>query len=184
MPIIDNTCRPREGDRLKELVLYVAQQSQGDERFGATKLQKLLFFIDFQAWAEWGKSVSGHTYAKRPNGPAIRDYLPAQNQMIADCEAIIQELQYFGKTQKRLVPLREPDLTVFSPQEVALIDQSLKRMTGISATAASEWSHKFIGWQVANEGEDIPYKLMFVSERELRADEWAKGSVLAASCGL
>ena len=34
-------------DKFRELILYIAQESEGDPNFGATKLNKILFFCDF-----------------------------------------------------------------------------------------------------------------------------------------
>jgi hypothetical protein len=46
-------------DKLKELVVYLSSLSEGDEYWGAVKLNKLLFYIDFVASRRFGKSVTG-----------------------------------------------------------------------------------------------------------------------------
>ncbi len=48
--------------KLRELIIHVATLSGMDEPFGATKLNKILFNADFEAYRQWGKSISGQEY--------------------------------------------------------------------------------------------------------------------------
>jgi hypothetical protein len=57
-------------EKLRELILHVARRSEGDIAFGVTKLNKLLFFIDFLACLRFGKPITGEEYQKLDNGPA------------------------------------------------------------------------------------------------------------------
>src|ERR1035437_1475045 len=59
-------------DKLRELVLYIATASEGDEPFGKVKLNKILFFADFEAYRRFVRSITGHEYQKLAQGPAPR----------------------------------------------------------------------------------------------------------------
>jgi len=48
-----------DDSKFKELLLYVAEQSVGDPHFGKTKLNKILYYIDFQAHGVLGEPVTG-----------------------------------------------------------------------------------------------------------------------------
>ena len=50
--------------KFEELVLFVAELSQADENFGATKLNKILFFIDFLSYKRSGVGMTGAKYIK------------------------------------------------------------------------------------------------------------------------
>ncbi len=50
--------------KLRELVLYLATLSEGDATFGKVKLNKLLFYADFNAYLKFGKPITGHEYQK------------------------------------------------------------------------------------------------------------------------
>ena len=65
-----------DDEKFKELVLYVCHKSAGDAPFGATKLNKLLFYADFLAYKQLGSAVTKHAYQRLPNGPAPRAILP------------------------------------------------------------------------------------------------------------
>lgn len=45
--------------RLRELMLFVADRCRGGRNFGVTKLNKILFYCDFSAFARLGKPITG-----------------------------------------------------------------------------------------------------------------------------
>jgi len=63
-------------------VLYLARQSSEDPGFGAVKLNKLLFFADFEAFRLLGSSITGATYEKEEYGPVAREFLPMQDELL------------------------------------------------------------------------------------------------------
>ena len=159
MPI----ARPTPNDaKLKELILFIAMRSQDDPRFGSTKLNKLLFFADFGAYAKLGRSITGHAYFKLKNGPAPRAMVPIRDQMIEEKTLAIQEQDHFGRMQKVPIALREPHLTQFTPQEIAVVTNVLMAFRNENARAISELSHRFDGWKLAGDREVIPYEVSLV----------------------
>src|SRR2546425_884388 len=74
---VDFTPTLQQGDeKLAEMILHIAQLSEGDEPFGATKLNKILFYCDFLSYLYHGKPITGQEYQKLPNGPAPRRLVP------------------------------------------------------------------------------------------------------------
>ena len=65
------TIRPKDR-KLAELILFISERSEGDPRFGAAKLVKLLFYSDFQAFRMWKHSITGQEYSMTENGPTPR----------------------------------------------------------------------------------------------------------------
>ena len=148
-------------ERLKELILYLAKRSADDAYFGATKLNKLLFFSDFMAFGQLGAPITGATYQKLKWGPAPRELLPVQREMQREASAKIKRASAF--TPDKTVALREPDISQFTPQEIAIVDEVLEALKHDNATMVSDRSHKFsVGWQVAGEQEEIPYGTVFL----------------------
>ena len=163
-------------DRFRELVLYVARETQDDPKCGATKLNKILFYTDFYAYRDLGRSLSGQRYQKLEHGPAPRGIVPAVEAMREAGECAWQHRNHFGYELRKLVPLREPDLEPFSGREIDLVQRVISELWDLSATEVSDLSHRFVGWQVADHGEDIPYETVFVGEpRPLTQEEerWA-----------
>ncbi len=152
-------------DKFKELILYIAQESEFDPNFGATKLNKILFFCDFLAYRAHGKSISGQRYFKLPYGPAPRALKPALAELIEEGACIEIERNRFGHPQKRILVKREPKLEeFFTVTEVALTGSVIRALWDNSAQEVSELSHHFIGWELAELQEDIPFETIFLGD--------------------
>ncbi len=50
--------------KLGELMLFISKRTAEDRRFGATKLNKVLFFSDFLAYRLLGDPITGAQYRK------------------------------------------------------------------------------------------------------------------------
>lgn len=168
------------GDKFRELLLYVARLAESDPRCGATKLNKILFYTDFTAYRSFGRSISGQSYRKLDHGPAPKGILPAVDALAASGSCAWAERSYFGFPLRRLVALREPDLSQFSPQEIDLVNRVIRDLWDLNATEVSDLSHRFVGWQVAELGEEISYDSVFVGEPRPLTDEetsWALDAI-------
>ncbi len=100
--------------KLKELILYICLKEEGDENFGLTKLNKILFKADFLAYRYWGKPMTGQDYFKLENGPAPRRMVPVTEMMKQCDELFIRLTPHYGYPQKRPIAKREPDLSLFT----------------------------------------------------------------------
>ena len=161
-----------------ELILYIADRSRGDDAFGATKLNKLLFLSDFGAYLRLGKAITGHEYQALPRGPAPRALLPIKEEMERDNEVAVIETSYYGYPQHKWIPKREPRLGLFSGEEIALVDRVITKWLDKNADLISDASHGFLGWRLAKGKETIPYCIALVSTRTPTPDEVARGREL------
>ncbi|MGO9271436.1 MAG: Panacea domain-containing protein [Terriglobia bacterium] len=168
-----------DNKKFRELILYISQKCATDPTFGATKLNKILFYADFLAYANLGKAITNFDYQKLANGPAPRTLLPIRDQMIADRELALQQIRLLsGNIQKRTVNLRPPDLTVFTGEEIALVDEVIEAFEKAKAEVVSELSHRMVGWMSVENGESIPYNTIFLSNEELTPAEIERGREL------
>ncbi len=150
-------------DKLRELMLFIAQRMENNINFGATVLNKVLFFADFLAYATLGVPITGAVYQKLDHGPAPRQLLPEQERLINDGRAVLQTRELGGFVQKRLVPLDDPKLDLFTPDEIALVIQIIDTLGDKTALAMSELSHRLsTGWRAAELHEDIRYATVFL----------------------
>lgn len=156
--------------KMKELILHIATECRDDETFGAIKLNKILFYSDFLAYAHFGQSITGQRYFKLPFGPAPRSLLPVQGEMERAGEISLASMERYTQTQKRIIPLREPNLSGFSAEELDLVGQVIEELRPLNATEASDFSHTFLGWELVEMRDDIPYETVFLS-REVPDDE-------------
>lgn len=176
-----------DDDKFRELILLIARKSEGDPRFGAVKLNKLLFYADFLAYMELGKPITGQEYFALRQGPAPRHMFPIREQMKRDGEIAVRakETPYSSGTQDRTFALREPDLSGFTPQEIDLVHSVINTCWGHTGSDLSDLTHRFAGWQLAKEKETIPYTFALVDYRAPADDEVKRGLELegpAAAC--
>jgi len=153
---------PRE--KFKELILYIARESEGDSTFGATKLNKILFFCDFLSYRAYGESITGQRYFKLPFGPAPRPLLPVVTELIDEGACIKVQRSHYGKPQDTMFAKRDANLEVFKSRDIALAAHVLRQLRDNDATQVSDLSHEFIGWQLARDQEDIPYETIFLGD--------------------
>lgn len=143
--------------KFRELILYVARETESDPKCGKTKLYKILFYSDFWAFSKLGHSISGQDYQRLKMGPAPRRAYPEIRDMIAAhlCAWAIRD--YFGRKQEKLIALREPDLRSFTGEEIAIVRSVIEMLWRYDASEVSDLSHRFMGWQLAEHRETIPY---------------------------
>lgn len=172
--------------KFKELILYLAAKHEGERFWGATKLNKSLFYADFLAYQKYGQSITGAAYIALEWGPAPKALVPVQKEMVEARDIAVQE----RAAQHRILALREPDLSEFSAQEIALVDSVVERTRRASADTLSELTHGFLGWKAARAeavatGKQvvIPYSTVFVSNEEPDEFEEAHGRELVRQYG-
>lgn len=145
--------------KLKQLALYVASRSENDPRFGRVKFNKLMFYADFIHYVKTGRSITGFAYIKMEFGPCPEGFNAIEAEMDRDNELKLKQSTYEGFPQRRPIALVRYDLSAFSGEEVATIEEALSNMWELSGTEASNLSHLFIGWRLAQEFERIPYSV-------------------------
>lgn len=175
--------RAADDRKLRELILYVLQRSHDDLNMGATKLNKVLFRCDFGAFLNLGEPITGHPYFKLENGPAPRHLVDVRKAMVDDGLVRIEKVEMgLDKPMTRWVPLRAPDLSRFTGEQLSFIDGVLQEMTSQTGTEAADETHLMVGWRLARLKQDIPYETALLANRATAADI-ARGQQLAREHG-
>lgn len=168
----------------RELVLYITQQSIDDPRFGATKLNKLLYYIDTRSFLELGQPITGAEYRRLPAGPVPPAILNAKKELVDAGAARIERRPYFNYYQERLVPLRDADVSLFSSNELKIVDEIIEQLWEYNGTELSNISHNEWGWQLAGNYEVIPYELAWMSPEPVPIEAIEHGLRLASKHSL
>ena len=172
--------RVEDDAKLGELIVYISGKSEGDSRFGATKLNKLLYFSDFLAYANFGEPITAAIYRHLKNGPAPRHLEEVRDGLVASNAIRIEHRQFRdGRRQVRTVALRQADTDKFSQEHKELVDDLIKRHWDDTADQISLASHNYVGWKMTKEGETISYETIFLSDAPLTMEEIYRGQELA-----
>ncbi|HXN05589.1 MAG TPA: Panacea domain-containing protein [Nitrospiria bacterium] len=171
-------------NKFAEAILYIAYKSQFDPKFGAIKLNKILFYSDFFAYRELGKSITGVEYQHLDEGPAPKALLPVREKLISDGSIELEYRRYFNGVQERIVAKRKPDLHIFTPEEINTIDEVIDALKNLNGREVTELSHKEFGWKLTNDGEVIPFRTAWFSTEPLNMDQIEYGKKIAGRYGL
>lgn len=153
--------------KLTELIVYLADRLAGDRAGGSTKLNKVLFFADFTHVRRHRRPITGAEYQKLDFGPAPRRLVPIRERLIDEGAAEVVSEDFLGYQQHRLVALRQADLSVFDPDELATIDAVLDDLAGMTAKQVSDLSHEEAAWRYSEMNATIPYELAFIPKEQV-----------------
>lgn len=151
--------------KLENLILYLGQH-RGVTDFGETKLNKLAYFIDALHMREYGESITGSEFIKYQQGPVpsrgakILKALKRQNKIDT------QNRKLGSFILAEILPKAEPDLTVFSSEEMKTIEMVVKTYGKKSAKSLSELSHKEPSWRYAELRSKLNPELMHYGAQE------------------
>ena len=169
-------------ERLREMILYIVKRHHGDSTFGATKLNKILFFSDFIYYFNNGESITGTAYRKDEFGPVPEkiETVLEQMKLNGDIEGGIRKRGLFN--QKLFIPKREANRAIFTESQISQIEDVIKNLKPRTSGDVSDLSHKRI-WRVARQDELIPYEAAFLSDEPLTNYEIKRTKKLCSKYG-
>ena len=153
---VENGFAPQSTVRLKNLLLYIIGQM--GEVF-QTKMNKVLFYIDFLSYRENGMAISGLAYNAIDFGPVPQrwDRVYSAFDEIVPLPKLVRDQESTALTASV-----EPDMACFTEQERAIIDTVCAKMKNLSAHDISALSHNEPAWQRhLHQTETIPYDEAF-----------------------
>lgn len=175
-----DTGRPEGLDRLKQLILYIAEEGQNDPALGAIKLNKILYFSDMRAYMELRESITNSTYQHLPEGPAPRQLIPARTELIEEGKLALESGWYFNRRQQRIVAKMPPNLSIFSEAELRIVREVIEHLAEFNGVQVSELAHQEWGWKLTRDYETIPYRMAWLSSEPLSEDQIEFGKQLWA----
>ncbi len=173
---------PGGQDRLKEAALHIMRRCEDAERFGLTKLNKILWRADFKAYAARRMPVTGRLYQRLQQGPAPVEMLPLLQEMQLAKLMRIEPVPVRNFTEHRPVALVEPSLRYFSPDDLVYLDAAVDYFWDYSGRAVSKESHG-VAWETRSNGDPMPYDLALLSDERLTEAEATRFAHLGTKRG-
>ena len=167
--------------KFRESLIHVAAESEDDIGFGVTRLNTILYCSDFKAFALLGCAITGATYRKRDRGPVAEELPTVLRAMEAEGEIERVERRDLNLLLKRVVPLRAPDLSVFSDRELEILDRVTLELRTRGAAESRLLSHLMVSWRIARYDEVIPYHSAYISDRRPTHQELVDQGLAPAS---
>ena len=148
-------------NKFKEVLLYILKKVGAKPNIGQTVIYKLLYFIDFDFYEKHEKQLMGNIYIKNTFGPTPITFTKAVNDMCKNKELEVVKSRYFGKDQTKYLPVRKANIELLNAEEIKHIDNILGKLSNLSASEISEYSHKDVPWITTEDGKPIPYESVF-----------------------
>lgn len=151
-----NGFAPQSTSRLKNLLLYVLGQM--GETF-QTKMNKVLFYIDFLSYRDRGMAISGLAYNAIEFGPVPQRW----DRVYSAFDEVEEQLRLVqGQECMSLKAGAEADMSGFSPEEMAVIDEVCGKLRDLTSRAVSKLSHEEKAWKEhVGKPETIPFSEAF-----------------------
>lgn len=174
----------RSAQRFRELIIYIAQRSASDPWFGAIKLNKILYHSDFRAFERFGVPLTGVRYFRLPQGPAPKKLKHVERELIEEGAIRVDEVDLgLGRyRQKRTVAMREPEMRLFTSDEIALVDGVIHDLWSQNAAEVSNASHD-VRWRVLQHKDAVPYEFAHLADYPVTDSEDRHIQELAARYG-
>jgi transcriptional regulator with XRE-family HTH domain len=147
--------------KFKEVLLYVLAKVGSKPNIGESVLNKIFYFIDFDYYEKYEEQLIGATYIKNHFGPTPCELKKIVGEMKIKKEIEEVKSKYFKYEQKKYLPLRKPNLTILTAQEIEHIDDVLNRLSDKTAREMKNYSHEDIPFKVHKDGEKISYESVF-----------------------
>lgn len=145
-------------DKFAELLVYVVSGFENEPTNGDTKLNKLLYFADVEAFRRTGRPISGARYKHQQRGPIAAPLWPVREELEGSrLEVSERRVGATGK-QRRTKAIDSPDMSIFSEEETKIIDEVLERFRGCTAKQMEDFVHEEPSWLITQDEEDMTYR--------------------------
>jgi Protein of unknown function (DUF4065) len=184
IPLTQTFNLPGGQERMRAAILYIAERCADMPRFGVTKLNKIIWTADFDAYAERLVPVTGRAYQREAQGPIAVDMKPLLREMERD-DLITYKITTFpsGKSERRPVAKVKADMSQFTDDDVKYINAAIEKQKNNTARQASIKSHG-VAWETRANGDPMYYELAFLSDAELQGKQRDNLIARAARLGL
>ncbi|MDP2300545.1 MAG: DUF4065 domain-containing protein [Actinomycetota bacterium] len=147
--------RKLEVSKLREMMVYFCTLPH----MFPTKLNKLLFYTDFGHYKEFAASVSGAPYLAFQYGPVPQHYEWIKADLLEGGDISAEE-KYAADWQGDVLHAeRAPDLSLFTPDELAIMRRVAEELAGLTSKQLSARSHSERAWIETQAHAMISYEL-------------------------
>lgn len=147
--------------KYKNVILFFANNIKNGT-LGKLKIMKLLYFLDFDFFEKYGKSVTGDEYLRFARGPVPRMAEKILKEMQGKEIKVRRIKMSSGYQDQQLVePLKNFDLNLFSKEELLMMKDIVKKWENFSGTEMKNASHGEAPWIATKPDGVIDYNLSY-----------------------
>ena len=147
--------------KYKNAILFFAKKTQNGT-LGKLKIKKLLYYLDFDFFEKYGKSVTGDEYLRFEHGPVPRMAEKILKQMEGkEIKITRRKIKEGLNDQQHIEALQDFDLSVFSKEELVMLDDVAGKWEKFTGTEMKMATHGEAPWISTEPDGVIDYNLAY-----------------------
>lgn len=147
--------------KYRNAILFFASRIQNGT-LGKLKLMKLLYYLDFDFFEKYGRSVTGDQYLRFENGPVPRMAEKLLKEMSGKSIKISRRKVADGyRDQQHIEALAPFDVSVFDKEEILLLEELASKWQRFSGAEMKSASHGEAPWIATEQNGIIDYNLAY-----------------------
>lgn len=156
--------------KYQEIILYLAEKLGGQIK-GKKKLAKLLYFVDFDFFEKYQKSLTGDVYKALPMGP----FPIAMEKVLADMVnkkmiTIKSEQEKAGYNPTEIYKTGAKSKDVFTKDEQKILDRVVLKYGNLTGKQLEDLTHAEAPFIGTAPNQEIAYELAFYRGTNLDED--------------
>lgn len=145
--------------KYKNAVLFFAQKVQNGT-LGKLKMMKLLYYLDFDFFEKYGRSVTGDEYLRFENGPVPRMAEKLLKEMNGKEIKITKRAIGTGYNDQMHIEARADfDVNAFEKEELLMLEEIAAKWEKFTGSEMKNASHGEAPWIATKPNEVIDYNL-------------------------
>ncbi len=147
--------------KYKNTVLFFANKIRNGT-LGKLKLMKLLYYLDFDFFEKYGRSLTGDEYLRFENGPVPRMGEKTLKHMRGkEIKIVNRKMQNGYSDQQHIEPLIEFNPKFFSKEEILMMEEIANKWERFTGTEMKNASHGEAPWIATKPNDVIDYNLSY-----------------------
>ncbi len=147
--------------KYKNAVIFFAKKIQNGT-LGKLKMMKLLYYLDFDFFEKYGRSVTGDEYLRFEHGPVPRMARKILKDMSGKQIKITRRKIGNGyNDQEHIEAIKDFDVRVFDKEELLMLEEIARKWEKFTGTEMKSASHGEAPWISTKPNEVIDYNLAY-----------------------
>jgi uncharacterized phage-associated protein len=147
--------------KYKNAIIFFAKKIQNGT-LGKLKLMKLLYYLDFDFFEKYGKSVTGDEYLRFENGPVPRMAEKLIREMDGkEIKITRHKIKKGLNDQQHIEALKDFNINIFTKEEIIMLEEIASKWEKFSGSEMKMATHGEAPWISTKPNNVIDYNLTY-----------------------
>lgn len=147
-------------NKYENAILYFVEHCN-NKWLGTTKLNKLLYYLDFISYRDRGSSATFDTYRHLDKGPVPKNVVEILQKLKNEGKLEIKEVPYLNGTTTKFNLISKADTEVFDEYEEKLLHEICKVFKDWSTPKIVDQTHLESPWLYSKMFDDVDYEYAY-----------------------